>query len=163
VEGKMNLIRIISSVLIIISIPLAVILTGQYQEKTLTIEVAEPLSYVRIYSDSSGQSHFGQAQAKFQLVDYAPPAPPISVSEALVAESVNFISSPSGWFGDWHPAPRRQFIFMITGELEVEVSDGEKRIFAPGGVLLVEDISGVGHISRVVGKERAYLAVVPLE
>lgn len=159
----MKLIRIFSSVLIVILIPLTVLATGQYQEKTLTIEVAEPLNYMRIYSDSGGESHFRQAQATFQLVDYAPPAPPISVSEALAAEAVSFISSPSQWFGDWHPAPRRQFIFMLTGEMEVEVSDGEKHKFAPGDVLLVEDTSGVGHISRVVGKERAYLAVVLLK
>lgn len=162
-EGTMNMIRIFGSVLIVILIPLTMIISGQYQEKTQTIEVAEPLHYVRIYSDSSGQSHFSQAQATFQLVDYAPPAPPISVSEALAAEAVSFISSPSQWFGNWHPAPRRQFIFMLTGEMEVEVSDGEKYTFSPGDVLLVEDTSGMGHISRVVGTERAYLAVVPLK
>jgi len=92
-----------------------------------------------------------------------PPAPPISISEVFSAEGVSFISSPSEWFGDWHPAPRRQFIFMLAGELEVEVSDGEVRKFVPGDVLLVEDTAGQGHISRVVSKERAYLAVVPLE
>jgi hypothetical protein len=162
-EGPMNIIGKISSILIFISIPLTVLMTGQQQEKALKIEVAEPLNYTRIYSDSSGQSHFGKEEATFQLADYAPPASPISVSEALIADAVSFISSPSGWFGDWHPAPRRQFIFMLTGELEVEVSDGEKRKFAPGDVLLVEDTSGVGHISHVVGKKRAYLAVVPLK
>ncbi|NOR14063.1 MAG: cupin domain-containing protein, partial [Candidatus Aminicenantes bacterium] len=73
------------------------------------------------------------------------------------------ISSPPGWFGDWHPAPRRQFIFMLIGELEVEVSDGEVRKFVPGDVMLVEDTTGQGHISHVIGNERAYLAVVPLK
>ncbi|MGD8538512.1 MAG: cupin domain-containing protein [Candidatus Aminicenantes bacterium] len=159
----MNLFRTISSVLILILIPVVVLTIGKCQEKKVTIEVAEPLAYVRIYSDLNGQSHFDKEEITFQLVDYAPPAPPISVSEALVAESVHFISSPSGWFGDWHPAPRRQFVFMLTGTMEVEVSDGEKRKFVPGDVLLVEDTSGAGHISRAVGNERAYLAVVPLE
>ncbi|MCK4931399.1 MAG: cupin domain-containing protein [Candidatus Aminicenantes bacterium] len=129
----------------------------------MSIKVAEPLRYVRIYSDSNGQSHFAEEEAAFQLVDYAPPAPPISVTEVLGAEGVSFISSPSGWFGDWHPAPRRQFIFMLAGELEAEVSDGEVRIFKPGDIVLVEDTTGQGHISRVVSKERAYLAVVPLK
>ena len=109
----MNLIRIIGSVLFVIIVLSTVLITGQPQEKTqhqekpLSIEVAAPLHYVRIYSDSNGQSHFGEEEAIFQLVDYAPPAPPISVSEVFVAEGVSFISSPSGWFGDWHPAPRR--------------------------------------------------------
>ena len=162
-EGTMNLIRIISSILIVIFILVIVFTNGEQQEKAITIKVAEPLCYVRIYSDSNGQSHFGEEEATFQLVDYAPPAPPISVSEVFGAESVNFISSPCGWFGDWHPAPRRQFIFMLTGKLEVEVSDGDMRKFLPGDVMLVEDTTGKGHISRVVSKERAYLAVVPLK
>ena len=159
----MNLIRIIGSVLFVIIVLSTVLITGQPQEMHLSIEVAAPLHYVRIYSDSNGQSHFGEVEATFQLVDYAPPAPPISVSEDLGAEGVSFISSPSGWFGDWHPAPRRQFTFMLAGELEAEVSDGEVRIFKPGDIVLVEDTTGQGHISRVVSKERVYLAVVPLK
>lgn len=162
-EGTMNLIRIISSVLFVSFILVTALITGQQQEKTMTIKVAEPYHYVRIYSDSNGQSHFGEEEVAFQLVDYAPPAPPISVSEALGAEGVSFISSPSGWFGNWHPVPRRQYIFMLDGELEVEVTNGEMRKFVPGDVMLVEDTKGKGHISRVVGEKRAYLAVVPLK
>jgi hypothetical protein len=141
----------------------AALFAFQSQEKPVSIKVAEPLRYVRIYSDSNGQSHFAEEEAIFQLVDYAPPAPPISVTEVLGTEGVSFISSPSGWFGDWHPAPRRQFIFMLAGEIEAEVSDGEVRKFVPGDVVLVEDTTGQGHISRVISNERAYLAVVPLK
>jgi quercetin dioxygenase-like cupin family protein len=133
------------------------------QEEPVEIETAEPFSCVRIYSDPDGQSHFADDEFSFELVDYAPPAPPISVSEAWRAEGVHLISSPPGWYGDWHPAPRRQFVVMLVGKMEVEVSDGEARRFSPGDILLVEDTTGQGHISRAVGKERVYLAVVPLE
>lgn len=159
----MYLIKIFSSILIVVFIFVTMLINGQQTEKAMAIKVAEPLNYARIYSDSSGQSHFGEKQATFQLVDYAPPAPAISVSEVLNADGVSFISSPSGWFGDWHPAPRRQFIFMLTGALEVEVSDGEVRKFVPGDVMFVEDTTGQGHRSRVVGNDRAYLAVITLK
>jgi hypothetical protein len=132
------------------------------QEMTDTIPVAEPLTYVRIFSDSSGESHFADDQIDFKLADYAPPAAPMSVSDATPADGVAFLSSPSGWLGDFHPAPRRQFIFMLSGELEVEVSDGETRLFGPGAVLLVEDTVGRGHVSRVVGDGRAYVVAVPI-
>jgi len=56
----------------------------------------------------------------------------------------------------------RQFVIVLFGELEVEVSDGEKRRFEPGGICLVEDTAGKGHISRVTCKIRCYAAVVPL-
>lgn len=127
------------------------------------IEVATPLKYVKIYSDQSGESHFSDEEASFTLVDYAPPAPQISVSEALKAESVVFISSPPGWQGDWHPAPRRQLMFFLCGELDVEVSDGEIRRFPPGSVVLLEDTLGKGHITKVVSKERLYMVAVPLK
>lgn len=51
----------------------------------------------------------------------------------------------------------------ISGKLDVEVSDGEIRAFGPGSIILVEDTTGKGHISRAISNERVYMAVVPLE
>ncbi len=127
------------------------------------IKVADPLTCVRISTDTKGESHFDVIEIPFSLADFAPPAPPISVSEAFSADSTLFISSPSGWFGDWHPAPQRQFVICLKGELEVEVSDGERRRFGPGSIVLVEDTTGKGHISRVVGKERTHCMVITLK
>jgi hypothetical protein len=127
-----------------------------------SIEAAKPLSYVRIYSDTEGESHFEDSEFPFKLVDFAPPAPPISVTEPIAADSVTMISSPAGWHGDWHPAPRRQLMFVLAGELEVRASDGGVRRFRPGDVLLVEDTFGKGHVSTVVGNERCYMANVVL-
>ena len=127
-----------------------------------TIEVAQPLKYVRLYSDSAGISHFGDEKLTFTLTDFAPPAPPISVSGAIESEGAMVISSPAGWEGDWHPAPQRQYFVCLEGQLQVEVSDGEVRTFGPGAVILVEDTLGKGHVSRVVGEERCYAVVMPL-
>lgn len=128
-----------------------------------TIEVARPMEYARLYSDSTGASHFSEAELTFTLADFAPPAPPISVSSTIQSEGALVISSPVGWEGDWHPAPQRQYFICLTGQLQVEVSDGEVRTFGPGAVILVEDTWGKGHVSRVVGEERCYAVVVPLK
>lgn len=127
------------------------------------IKVADPFKYARIYTDEEGVSHFGFTEVTFTLGEYAPPAPPISVSKAMKVESVVFISSPPGWHGDWHPVPRRQIMFCLAGELEVQVSDGMVRTFGPGSVVLVEDTEGKGHISRVVGTERVFMVALPME
>jgi len=126
------------------------------------IDAAEPIRYTRIFADADGVSHFGVSEVAFTLADYAPPSPPISVSQGMSVESVVFISSPPGWYGDWHPAPRRQIMFCLSGELEVRVSDGTVRTFEPGSVVLVEDTEGKGHVSRVVGAERVFMAALPL-
>jgi hypothetical protein len=86
------------------------------QDVADTIAVAEPLPYVRIVSDSKGSSHFEDAYIDLSLADYAPPAPPISVSDAIPADGVVFLSSPIGWFGGLHPAPHRQLIVLLSGE-----------------------------------------------
>jgi hypothetical protein len=145
-----------------------IILTNGYcadsfaQNNSPKIEVAPPLQYVRLYSDSLGESHFDDLELAFNLFDFAPPALPISVSQIFASDKVFVISSPPGWHGDWHPAPQRQLYFALTGELEVTVSDGEVRRFGPNTLILVEDTFGKGHISRVRGDIRVYAVIAPI-
>jgi hypothetical protein len=120
------------------------------------------MTYARIYADAAGESHFEDVVAPLAPVDYAPPAPPVNLSAPEPARAFVFMSAPPGWDGDWHPTPRRQIVFYLAGEVEVEASDGEARRFGPGGVTLGEDTTGKGHRSRVVGEVEALLAVVQL-
>jgi quercetin dioxygenase-like cupin family protein len=105
----------------------------------------------RIWADDTGTSHFEDVDIELETVDFAPPAPPFEVSAPLPAERAMLFEFPTGWFGDWHPSPRRQLYFNLSGHLEVEVADGEIRHLDPGDIVLVEDLSGSGHVTRVVG------------
>jgi hypothetical protein len=51
---------------------------------------------------------------------------------------------------DWHTAPRKQFAINMTGELEVEVTDGTRRRIGSDLVYL-EDLTGKGHVTRALG------------
>jgi len=51
---------------------------------------------------------------------------------------------------DWHNAPRKQFAINMTGELEVELTDGTRRKIASDLVFL-EDTTGKGHVTRALG------------
>ena len=42
------------------------------------------------------------------------------------AEGIQFRSTPPGHFIDWHPAPRRQFVITLSGEVEIGLGDGTK-------------------------------------
>jgi hypothetical protein len=136
--------------------------TAQVSSASQDIVVSDPIHYARVFTDAKGETHFADEVLTFELIDFAPPAPPISVSALFDADNVTFISSPAGWYGHWHAAPRRQFILVLEGELEVEVSDGEARRFGPGSICLVEDTTGKGHISRVVSTSRGLAAAIPL-
>lgn len=121
------------------------------------------MQYTRLYADSNGESHFEDVEIEMTPVAFAPPAPPVNLSAFTAATQFGFLSTPIGFFGDWHPTPKRQMFFYLSGQVEVEVSDGEVRRFGPGSVTLVEDTSGKGHTSRAVGKDEILLAVVQLD
>jgi hypothetical protein len=50
----------------------------------------------------------------------------------------------------------------LSGQFEVEASDGAKRTFRAGDVLLVADTNGKGHCTRVSGGREANVFVVQL-
>jgi hypothetical protein len=46
-------------------------------------------------------------------------------------------------------------VVTLAGESEIELEDGKKVRLGPGSILLAEDTTGKGHISRAVpGKDR---------
>jgi len=51
---------------------------------------------------------------------------------------------------------------VLSGEWEIEASDGTVRKFSSPNVLLAEDTIGKGHRSRVVSKEDSLALVVQL-
>ncbi|VFN07928.1 MAG: Cupin domain-containing protein [Candidatus Kentron sp. G] len=119
--------------------------------------------YVRVYVDDDGESHFQDMEVTLNSVDYAPPASPLDVSDAIDAHRFVFVGGAPGWVGDWHPSPKRQFVFVLSGVVEVTVSDGETRRFEPGSTVLLEDVTGRGHLSRLSSKEFTLTAMVHVE
>ena len=105
----------------------------------------------RIWTDEADESHFEDHEVELQTLDFAPPAAPFGVSAPLAAERALLFEFPAGWFGDWHPAPHRQLYINLGGQLEVEVGDGQVRRFGPGDIVLLEDLTGPGHTTRVIG------------
>ena len=120
------------------------------------------VKYGILYTDQNGDSHFKDSEVGFELVNFAPPAPPVGLTCYMPASQLVFFKVPSGWYGDWHPAPKRQFFCCLSGEFELTASDGETRIYSAGEVFLLEDTSGKGHRSRVTGKEDFVAAIVQL-
>ena len=52
---------------------------------------------------------------------------------------------------------------LLDGEIEIEVSGGERKIFRGGDVLLVEDVTGKGHRTRVTNNRPRRSVFVTLE
>ena len=122
--------------------------------------MASALSFSRLFSDALGESHFASVNVELVTRDFAPPAPSFDVSDFAAATRYGFLRAPSGWVGDLHPSPMRMWVFILSGEIEFETSDGERRRVAAGSAILLEDTTGKGHQSRVIGDATALLAVV---
>lgn len=119
--------------------------------------------YTRVYTDEIGETHFEDVEIDLVSVDFAPPAPALNLSVFTETKNFGFVNAPPSWYGDWHPTPKRQVFVYISGKIEARVSDGEVRVFGPGSVTLLEDTTGKGHTSRVVGDEEVLCAVIQLE
>jgi quercetin dioxygenase-like cupin family protein len=120
------------------------------------------MKYVRVYADQNGETHLEDVEVAMSMTNFAPPAPPVELSPLMPGSQVVFLRFPVGWDGPPHPAPRRQFAFVLAGEFEGAVSDGEVRLLGPGSVILLEDMWGKGHTTRVVGNDPVMLALVQL-
>ena len=104
------------------------------------------MQIVRIYADESGESHF--EELAFPLHDHGEIG---RLSELIPASGVIIRETPPTYDFDWHNAPRRQIVVLLTGSVEIEASDGSKRRLDAGDLLFAEDTTGRGHRTRTLG------------
>ena len=110
---------------------------------------------VRLYTGPDNKSHFEDIQ--IPLKDAGKVG---FISELYKATGVVFRETTGDYNYDFHTAPRRQYVVNLEGEVEIEVGDGTRRILRAGDILLAEDTTGQGHISRAVaGKPRKSLFI----
>ncbi|MCH7787278.1 MAG: hypothetical protein IIC22_07190 [Chloroflexi bacterium] len=106
----------------------------------------------RMYTDDDGQS-------RFEAIDLSNTP---DWTSAQATTGITFREIPVGNFQSWHPAPRRQYVIILSGQLEIGFGDGSKRVFGPGDARLVEDITGQGHTTGVYGDQPCVTATIPL-
>jgi hypothetical protein len=114
-----------------------------------------PLTYVRIFVDADGISHFEDCALPLKTRDFAPPTTPLEASAFMPAEGFVVVRFAPDWSGPWHPSPYRQWFFMMSGSLTVTVSDGTERTVGAGDTVLLEDMGTRGHLTRANGGQQA--------
>lgn len=71
-------------------------------------------------------------------------------SNAWPSASIRFVKLPADLDQGWHHAPASQIVVVLSGELEVGASDGEKRRCSAGQVFVADDLTGKGHLTKVI-------------
>ena len=116
------------------------------------------MQITRLYTGTDGESHF--EDVSIPLDDKGAIG---KISEPLKAAGILFRETGRDYNYAWHNAPQRQFVIMLEGEVEIEIGDGSKRRFGPGDILLAEDTTGRGHISRTINNQPRKSIFVTLE
>ncbi len=115
-------------------------------------------AYTRIYTDEHGETHFEDID-----LEWNDDRPGTQVAPNIPVQYMRYRwTEGEEYFSDWHNVGQPQFAITLTGLIEIEVSDGEKRQFGPGKVMFFEDETGKGHISRGVGTEKRLTVFIPV-
>jgi hypothetical protein len=110
----------------------------------------------RLYTGPDDQTHAEEVELKFV------PGTPAEVSKLMPVTLSELHRTAGGSVDDWHRAPRRQYVITLSGRGEIEVAGGKKISVGPGSIDLVEDTTGKGHITKVVGAEDRVTLQLPL-
>lgn len=116
------------------------------------------MKIVRLYTGPDHESHFEDIEVELNTSGSH-----MQASELQPAHGVMFRSASPNHLSSYHPAPRRQYVITLAGRVEIEIGDGTIRSFGPGDVMLAEDTTGRGHITRVVGGEPRKYLFIPLK
>ena len=123
----------------------------------VTAQERTPIRVTRIYTGDDGKTHAEELD-----VPLGSPRGATEMSEPVAVTNVQFRRTSPDYFIDWHTAPRRQYVITLAGESEVEIGDGSTIRLHPGHILLAEDTTGQGHISRAVGAADRISIFLPL-
>lgn len=110
-------------------------------------------AFLRIVSDGSGGSRFEDWTPSTGTMPGSGGSGPILASDPAPASSWQVRSVPAGWRRGFAPAHTRTVAVYLSGEGEIETTDGDVRKVSPGTVLLAEDTTGRGHAARVTGPD----------
>ncbi len=116
----------------------------------------KPMFMTRLYTGADQQTHAEEVELKFT------PGSPTEVSKLMQVTSAELHRTAGGSVEDWHRAPRRQYVITLSGHGEIEVAGGKRIAVGPGSIDFVEDTTGKGHITRVVGAEDRVTLQIPL-
>ena len=100
-----------------------------------------------VYVDANGQSCFGDVELMLT-----------GNSRRIQAKNQDVLywqmaMMQPGHFIDFRPSEAPQFVSIMSGRMAITASSGEIRHFSRGDLIMMQDLVGQGHASRVLGHE----------
>jgi hypothetical protein len=140
--------KIINAIFILGWIPTLAVVSGArwLDGRALSAQGKTPIKVTRLYTGADGKTKMEEYEVPLTASGRG-----TELSKTVAVKSLQFRRTNQDYNLDWHPAPSRQFVITLSGESEVELEGGRKLRLGPGHILLAEDTTGQGHISRAIG------------
>ena len=112
---------------------------------------------VILYTDTDGRARFRE-----QAIALPEGTPSSMLSALMPSGGLQLRHSPVGFRSSFHVTTTPQWVFILGGQMEINLQDGSARVFAPGQHFYSDDTlpAGVsfdaavhGHWSRQLGDE----------
>ena len=97
---------------------------------------ATGMEVIHVFADAAGVSH---AQ-RVPVVGLPKPLPATEIRANAIAMGVE----------DWHQAPQKLFTINTSGDIQCELGDGKKVPIGKGDLVYLEDLTGKGHVTRLL-------------
>jgi quercetin dioxygenase-like cupin family protein len=115
------------------------------------------MTIIRIFSGDDRQSHFETLEPRLEAQDDQS-----AIAELVPGSGILVRRFDANRTNPWHHAPGRYAVFTLSGAVDIEIGDGTVRRIGPGDILIAEDLTGQGHVTREVGPEARVSVFVPL-
>ena len=96
---------------------------------------------VTLFTDRDGRARFRE-----EAVELDEGNAQSMLSAVLPATGLQLRESPVGFRSQWHCTPKPQWVFILSGEMEIGLQDGSSRVFAPGDHFYAADTLPEGKI-----------------
>jgi hypothetical protein len=110
---------------------------------------------ITLFTDTDGFARFRE-----ESVDLAEGKPQARLSQLMASGGYQLRHSPVGFRSTFHCSDHTQWVFILSGHMEIGLQDGSSRVFSPGEHFYSADLLPAGatfndqihgHWSRQVG------------
>jgi hypothetical protein len=114
---------------------------------------------VVLFTDAGGRARFRE-----EPVELPEGSPQAMLSRLFPSSGYQLRHSPVGFRSQWHCTPQGQWVFILSGEMEIGLQDGSTRVFGPGQHFFSDDTlpAGASFDPKVHGHWSAQRGSVPL-
>lgn len=86
----------------------------------------------------------GRAHWRSEPVELSEGTPQAMLSRVFASSGYQLRHSPIGFRSAWHCTPKGQWVFILSGEMEIGLRDGSSRVFRAGGHFFSDDTLPAG-------------------